>query len=134
MTARAVTGVARARSATTPRTSARHAASARPASRTARVRVSTRAAVLLIVVLAVLTFAIAPVRALLGQRAELDRLERQSQELQRQNEALNDRILQLQDPAYLERLARECLGMVEPGETAFVTVPEEGPPPTSADC
>jgi cell division protein FtsB len=129
MTARAVAGVARARSTKAP-----SAAASPSAARAARVRVSTRAAVLLIVVLAVLTFAIAPVRALLGQRDELDRLDRQSQELQRRNDVLQDRILQLQDPAYLERLARECLGMVEPGETAFVTVPEEGPPPTSADC
>ena len=100
----------------------------------ARVRVSTRAAVLLILVLTVLTFAIAPLRALLVERDQLDRLEQQAQELQRQNAVLQDRILQLQDPAYLERLARECLGMVDPGETAFVTVPEEGPPPVSADC
>jgi cell division protein FtsB len=100
----------------------------------ARVRVSTRAAVLLILVLTVLTFAIAPLRALLVERDQLDRLEQQAQELQRQNAVLRDRILQLQDPAYLERLARECLGMVDPGETAFVTVPEEGPPPVSADC
>jgi cell division protein FtsB len=102
--------------------------------RSARARVSTRAAVLLILVLTVLTFAIAPLRALLAQRDKLDGLERQAQVLQSQNDALQRRILQLQDPAYLERLARECLGMVEPGETAFVTVPEEGPPPASADC
>ena len=100
----------------------------------ARVRVSTRAAVLLILVLTVLTFAIAPLRALLTERDELDRLQRQAQVLERQNAVLADRIRQLQDPAYLERLARTCLGMVDPGETAFVTVPEEGPPPASADC
>ena len=105
---------------------------ARPAG--ARVRVSTRAAVLLIVILTVLTFAITPLRALLDQRAELQRLERQSQELEQRNDALRHRITQLQEPAYLVRLARECLGMVEPGETAFVTVPEEGPPAISADC
>ena len=105
---------------------------ARP--KAARVRVSTRAAVLLILVLTVLTFAIAPLRALLTERDELDRLQRQAQVLERQNAVLADRILQLQDPAYLERLARECLGMVDPGETAFVTVPEEGPPPASANC
>jgi cell division protein FtsB len=100
----------------------------------ARVRVSPRAAVLVILLLTVMSFAITPVRALLVQRDRLDLLERQAQALQRQNDALLDRISQLQDPAYLERLARECLGMVEPGETAFVTVPDEGPPPASADC
>ena len=100
----------------------------------ARVRVSPRAAVLIVIVLAVLTLAISPVRALLAQRDELDQLDRQAQELEQRNDALHDRILHLQDPAYLERLARECLGMVEPGETAFVTVPEHGPPADAADC
>ena len=100
----------------------------------ARVRVSTRAAVLLVVVLTVLTFAIAPLRALLAERAKLDELQRQTQVVEQQNEVLNQRIFRLKDPAYLERLARECLGMVAPGETAFVTVPEQGPPPAATDC
>jgi cell division protein FtsB len=99
-----------------------------------RVRVSIRAAVLLIVVLTVLTFAISPLQALLAERDKLDQLRLQTQQLDRQNGVLRDRILQLQDPAYLERLARECLGMIAPGETAFVTVPEQGPPPDSKDC
>ena len=99
-----------------------------------RVRVSTRAAVLLLVVATVLTFAIAPLRALLAEHAKLDELQRQTQVLERQNEVLNQRIFRLKDPAYLERLARGCLGMVAPGETAFVTVPEQGPPPAAADC
>ena len=99
-----------------------------------RVRVSTRAAVLLVLVLTVLTFAIAPFRALLAERAKLGELQRQTQVVERQNEALDARIAQLKDPAYLERLARECLGMVAPGETAFVTVPEQGPPPAAKDC
>jgi cell division protein FtsB len=99
-----------------------------------RARISTRAAVLLIVVLTVLTFAISPLRALLVERDKLGQLEQQTQVLDRQNGALRQRILQLQDPAYLERLARECLGMVAPGEVAFVTVPEQGPPSDSRDC
>jgi cell division protein FtsB len=90
--------------------------------------------VLLIVVLTVLTFAISPLRALLVERDKLGQLEQQTQVLDRQNGALRERILHLQDPAYLERLARECLGMVAPGETAFVTVPEHGPPPDARDC
>ena len=99
-----------------------------------RVRVSTRAAVLLVVVLTVLTFAIAPLRALLAEHAKLDDLQRQTQVVEQQNEVLDRRIFRLKDPAYLERLARECLGMVAPGETAFVTVPEQGPPPAASDC
>ena len=77
----------------------------------------------------VLAFAVAPLRALLAERAKLDGARAAGQELEQQNDGLQRRIVQLQDPAYLERLARECLGMVDPGEAAFVTVPEQGPPP-----
>ena len=34
---------------------------------------------------------------------------------------------------FLERIARECLGMVKPGETAFVVVPAHGKP-DPPDC
>jgi cell division protein DivIC len=100
----------------------------------ARVRTSARAAVLLALLLTVLMLAISPLRALLVARDELDGLRRQARVLEVENAALQDRISDLRDPSYLERLARECLGMVRPGETAFVTVPEDGPPPASADC
>ena len=65
---------------------------------------------------------------LLEQKAELARLERQSAALTRENQRLAARAEQLRDHAFLERLARQCLGMVKPGETAFVVVPEEGAP------
>ena len=35
-------------------------------------------------------------------------------------------IRQLHDPTYLERMARECLGMVKPDEIPFVVVPKHG--------
>ena len=35
-------------------------------------------------------------------------------------------VTRLSDPAELQRIARECLGMVMPGETAFMTVPKHG--------
>ena len=34
----------------------------------------------------------------------------------------------------LERIARECLGMVKPGEIAFVVVPKGGHTATPSDC
>ena len=48
--------------------------------------------------------------------------------LESQNERLQERLLELNDPRELERIARACLGMVRPGETAFVTIPESGYP------
>ena len=95
------------------------------------VRLSRRAAILFVLVCVVLAFAVAPFRAYLVQRAQVHALEQQARALEEQNNALTQRIARLNDPAYLERLARECLGMVKPGETAYVIVP---PPSKSNDC
>ena len=77
---------------------------------------------------------IAPARLYLEQRAELGSMERQAAQLQTENDHLSSRADQLRDPAYLERLARQCLGMVRPGETVFVAVPKEGAPAPPPDC
>jgi cell division protein FtsB len=75
--------------------------------RTSQARLTARAAVLAMVALILLTLAVAPLRALIDQRSDLAKLEQQA-----------------------EQLARECLGMVRPGETAFVMVPTRGAPPS----
>ena len=49
------------------------------------------------------------------------------QELEERNAELRSRLERLNDPAYREKLAREQLGVVRPGETAYVVVP---PPPS----
>ena len=84
----------------------------------ARSRVSARAAVLVIVVLTVLTFAISPLRALLVERDKLGQLEQQTQVLDRQNGALRERILHLQDPAYLGGAALAGAVPADGAETA----------------
>ena len=89
--------------------------------------------VLFLSVFIVAIFSIAPVRAYLAQRTQLDDLERQALVLERQNAELHDRIADLYDPQTLERLARECLGMVLPGEIGFVTIPRDRAP-TPPDC
>jgi cell division protein FtsB len=81
--------------------------------------------------LILLTLAVAPLRALIDQRNHLAQLERQAEDLERRNARLEERIARFNDPAYLEQRARECLGMVRPGETAFVMVPANGPPPAN---
>jgi len=96
-------------------------------------RPSPRASILLIAIFLSVVFAVAPMRAYLNQRAELADLQRQTDQLQEQNTELERRIADLNDPATLERLARECLGMVEPGEIAFVPIPK-GRAPTPPDC
>ena len=110
-----------------------------PTARRHRSRVHlTPAGAALALVVVVLLFALAvPVRTLMQQRSDLAHLQTEQRSLERQNQALKLQVARLQDPAYLERIARECLGMVRPGEISFVVVPKGGskaadadPPPT----
>ncbi|MGH2671873.1 MAG: FtsB family cell division protein, partial [Actinomycetota bacterium] len=89
---------------------------------------------LLTIVIGVLVLSIAPARMYFEQKAELARFERQAAALERRNDALAARAEQLRDHAFLERLARQCLGMVKPGEIAFVVVPEVGAPAPPPEC
>jgi cell division protein FtsB len=106
----------------------------RRAPRRRRVRLTARATVLLMLMGAVLALSVAPARMYFDQKAELADLDRQKAILERQTEDLATRASQLRDQAYLERLARQCLGMVRPGETAFVAVPREGAPAPPPEC
>ena len=96
-------------------------------------RLNARAVALLLIALAVMLLAIAPLRGYLDERGVLTDLQNQATALERQNQALQTRIDQLSDAMFLERIARECMGMVKPGETAFVIVPAHGKP-DPPDC
>ena len=98
-----------------------------------RIRFTPRAAMLALVVTALLFYLVVPVRAYVTQRQRLDRLQRQTQLLQQQNAKLERQVEQLRDPSYIERVARECLGMVKKGEIGFIVVPRSGPP-QPVDC
>ena len=124
----AATSPAATRGKHQPRPAVKAAAPTRP-----RTRLTPRAAVLVFSVFVVATFAIAPVRGYLDQRVQLAELERQAAVLERENATLRGRIADLNDPRTLERLARECLGMVDPGEIGFVTIPK-GEAPSPPDC
>jgi cell division protein FtsB len=93
-----------------------------------RARLTARAGILaaLIVIIAVLS--IVPLKQFLGQRVQIARLEQDAARLAHANRQLRAQVARLHDPQELERLARECLGMVAPGETAFVTIPKHGRP------
>ncbi|HYH28247.1 MAG TPA: septum formation initiator family protein [Actinomycetota bacterium] len=93
---------------------------------TTRPRLTGRAGLLAIVVLLLGVSGIVPVKQYLAQREEMAALERKVELLLAEQSRLRTRIHKLQDPRELERLARECLGMVKPGEIAFVAVPEDG--------
>jgi len=96
-------------------------------------RLTPRASILGFVIVVAGIFAVAPARAYLDQRAEQQRLTEQVTELQRRNAVLELRMEQLHDPIELERLARECLGLVDPGEIAFVPI-HRGQAPVPPDC
>jgi cell division protein FtsB len=86
-----------------------------------RTKLTGRAAILLIVVTVLGVLSLMPLRELISERGRVADLERQAQGLELANAELGERIATLRDPAELERRARECLGMVESGEVAFVT-------------
>ncbi len=116
-------------SSAAPSPAARRGTTRRGAHRPRRTwRLSPRAAGLAVVVVLLLTLAVAPFRTLMDQRGELGDLQRQSEELERENADLQSKIQRFIDPAYQEHLARACLGMVRPGEIAFVTIPKHGAP------
>jgi cell division protein FtsL len=98
-----------------------------------RHRVTPRALALLGIVLALLVAISYPVRQYLEERGSLQQLEAEVEELQGQNVELRAEIRRLEDPEYIEYLARKCLGMVKKGEIAFVTV-LEGEAPAPLDC
>jgi cell division protein FtsB len=98
-----------------------------------RTHLTPRAAVLLFTLLVLGLFAISPIRSYFAQRAQLAALEHQAEDLDQQVRDLRSQIAGLNDPSTLERLARECLGMVRPGQIAFVTIPKHAAP-TPPDC
>ena len=102
---------------------------ARPRLERDRPRLTGRAAALLVAVSVLVVMAIVPARQLLEQQGRIAELDRLAEELEAENLELGREISALNDPVHLEKLARACLGMVAPGEVAFVIA---GKPAT--DC
>ena len=91
-------------------------------------KLTPKAAILSVALMVLLLYMMVPLRSYLEQRARLTQLQQQAETLQRQQAKLLGQIAQLQDPDYLQRIARECLGLVRPGEIAFVMVPRTEAP------
>ena len=98
----------------------------------ARVRITARAAVLLVVVMLLAVALVYPARLYVQQLDRIGELEKQTQILTIANQNLAGQVQKLNDPVYQEKLARECLGMVKAGETAFVVVQKGGDPKPAA--
>lgn len=66
---------------------------------------------------------LAPARQAYLQRQRIVAEERRLAALQAENGRLSERLQRLNDPEYVEKLAREQLGLVKPGEVSYVVVP-----------
>lgn len=103
--------------------------------RNGRPVLTSRAAILGLVLCAlVLTFAY-PARIYLDQRREINQLEAAQTAQQQRVQGLRDELARQADPAYVEAQARERLRYVLPGETAYIIVdssPGSGTPQGAA--
>jgi len=67
--------------------------------------------------------------ALRREKKQIESLQQQIRQLQDENQQLDKRIKELQsDPKAIERLAREGMGLVRPGELIITGVPGKDPP------
>lgn len=55
---------------------------------------------------------------------DVQRIQQEIEQMKEKNDALRSELQLVQSDAYLERTAREKLGLVKPGETRVVAVPE----------
>ena len=104
--------------------SARHAVSRRRLGS----RFTMRAAILAAIVGGLLLAAIPVFGRYFSMRSQEASLQQQVTTLVRENQQLAAKVKRYRDPNYLEQLARECLGMVKPGEVRFSIPPAHGAP------
>ncbi len=68
-----------------------------------------------------------PARTLLLQRDRIDALEERATALKSENDRLAQEAARLSDPAEIEALARDRLGVARPGERAYFVEPSNDP-------
>ncbi|WP_405798645.1 septum formation initiator family protein [Streptomyces sp. NBC_01506] len=85
-----------------------------------RSRLTGRAAFLVLVVCSLIVALAYPMRQYVSQRGDIAEQERLTQEAGQRVEELRDEKARLQDDAYIQRLAREHLHYVLPGETGYI--------------
>ena len=88
-----------------------------------------RGAVLLLVMFALAATAVYPLRQYVSQRDRIERLQAKQQALAAENTRLETERRRLQDPAYVQQLAKRDYHVVSPGEEAWVVT---GTPPANA--
>lgn len=94
-------------------------------------KVTPRAIILVVLILLLIGLNVRPIREIYRQARETRQLERQLGRLRSENEDLRTEVERLNTDAYIEQQARARLGLIKPGEKAYVIVPprQEKPPP-----
>jgi cell division protein FtsL len=87
-----------------------------------RARLTSRAAVLAVVICAIALSLAYPVREYIAQRRQIDQLQAERQMLNGQLASLQHQQQRLGDPAYIEQLARNKLHMCLRGETCYIVI------------
>jgi cell division protein FtsB len=95
---------------------------------------TTRAAILGLVVCALVVSAALPLREYLSQRAEIRHLEQSQAAAKQRVTALEEQKARLNDPDYVAALARDRLHFVRPGETAYVVIAPNAPAASPKDA
>lgn len=91
-----------------------------------RSRLTSRAAVLLLVVAVLMVSYASSMKAFLEQRAHINDLKAQIAEREANIDTLEAEKLRWEDPAYVEQQARARLGYVMPGEKTYLVLDEDG--------
>jgi cell division protein FtsB len=94
----------------------------RSAAGKARPRLTSRAAVLAVVICAITLSLAYPVREYIAQRRQIGQLSAQQQALTAQLSRLHAQERQLTDPAYVEQVARDELHLCMPRQTCYVII------------
>ncbi len=87
-----------------------------------RAKFTSRAAVLAVVVCAIALSLAYPVREYIAQRRQIDQLQAERQVLTTQLRKLEQQQGRLNDPAYIEQLARDKLHLCLRGDTCYVVI------------
>lgn len=101
-------------------------AGSRPARAHRRTTLTSRAAVLALVLCALVVMLAYPLQQYLAQRSQIARLAQANSSAQQQVDKLQAQQQLWSDPAYVGRQARERLHFVLPGETAYIVVGGNG--------
>lgn len=102
------------------------AGKAAPVADSSRTHLTSRAAILAIVVCAIALSLAYPIREYIAQRQEISQLQEQQRVAQQRVDELTRRKQRLNDESYIRREARRRLHYCDPGERCYVVLDAEG--------